>query len=197
MNDVGEAIAAIRAGEPVVLPFDTVYGLAADPTSEEPVRRLYELKGREARQPTAIVAGGIEQLVELIPEVETELLLRGPFTLIVPNPARRFPWLTGNNPQTIGVRLPDLSGPAADVLTAVGVVAATSANHPGERDAASFEQVPEDIRGGAAAAIDGGALPGSPSTVVDLTQPEPRIVREGAVSAAETLRRLESAVRSS
>jgi L-threonylcarbamoyladenylate synthase len=195
MSTVDEAIAAVRAGDPVVLPFDTVYGLAARP-DEESTRRLYALKGRAAEQPTALVAFDAQSLVESIPGLEAELLLPGPFTLIVRNPERRLPWLTGARPDTIGVRLPELTGVAADVLAAVRVVAATSANHPGGPDPASFDEVPEEIRTGAGAAVDGGDLLGIPSTVVDLTGPEPQIVREGAVSAAETLRRLEAAVRS-
>jgi L-threonylcarbamoyladenylate synthase len=195
MSTVDEAIAAVRAGDPVVLPFDTVYGLAARP-DEESTRRLYTLKGRAAEQPTALVAFDAQSLVESIPGLEAELLLPGPFTLIVPNPERRLPWLTGAKPDTIGVRLPELTGVAADVLAAVRVVAATSANHPGGPDPAFFDEVPEEIRTGAGAAVDGGDLLGIPSTVIDLTGPEPQIVREGAVSAAETLRRLEAAVRS-
>jgi L-threonylcarbamoyladenylate synthase len=195
VNPVDEAIATIRAGEPVVLPFDTVYGLASAP-DEDSSRRLYAVKGRAAEQPTALIAHDAESLVESIPGLETELLLRGPFTLIVPNPARRFPWLTGTRPDTIGLRLPELTGVAAKVLAAVGVLAATSANHPGGADPASLGEVPADIREAVGAALDGGELPGAPSTVVDLTRPRPRIVREGAVSAAETLRRLEAAVRS-
>src|SRR5262249_27110822 len=128
VNGVDEAIAAIRAGDPVVLPFDTVYGLAALP-DEESARRLYLLKGRAVEQATALVAQDAQSLVETIPELETELLLRGPFTLIVSNPQRRFPWLTGTNSDTIGVRLPELTGVAAEVLAAVRVLAATSANH--------------------------------------------------------------------
>jgi L-threonylcarbamoyladenylate synthase len=158
---------------------------------------LYALKGRGAEQPTALVGRDAVSLVERIPELEHRRLLRGPFTLIVPNPARRFPWLTGTSPDTIGVRLPDLRGYTADVLADVGVVVATSANHPGGPDPRSLDDVPEDIRAQAAAAIDGGTLPGTPSTVVDLTHGEPRILREGAVSAAETLRRLRAPVRSS
>ena len=181
--------------ESVLLPFDTVYGLAAR-EDEASVRRLYELKGRAARQPTALVASDPDCLVERIPELDTGLLLHGAFTLIVPNPARRFPWLTGRSPDRIGVRLPEVTGQTAGILAAVGALVATSANHPGGRDPASLDDVPDDIRAGVAAAIDGGELPGAPSTVVDLTQSEPRIIREGAVSAAETLRRLEAAVRS-
>jgi L-threonylcarbamoyladenylate synthase len=191
---VDEAVAAIRAGEPVVLPFDTVYGLAAR-EDEDSAGRLYALKGRGPQQPTALVASDAESLVERIPELNTEWLLRGPITLIVPNPARRFPWLTGANPDTIGVRLPELTGPTAEILASVRVLAATSANHPGGADPKQLEDVPEDIRAGVGAVIDSGALPGKPSTVVDLTGAEPRILREGAVPASEVLARIKSSRR--
>jgi L-threonylcarbamoyladenylate synthase len=203
MNEVDQAVVALRAGEPVVLPFDTVYGLAADPYREEPTRRLYTLKGRDELQPSALVASSLDFLLECVPELRgraaslARLLLPGPLTLILPNPARRFRWVTGSNPDAIGVRVPELDGPGAEVLDRAGAVVATSANHPGEPDPSRLDEVPEDIRAGAAAVVDGGELPGTPSTVVDLTGPEPRIVREGAAPAEEILRRLDAAVRSS
>jgi L-threonylcarbamoyladenylate synthase len=124
------------------------------------------------------------------------LLLPGPVTLILPNPARRFRWLTGTNPEAIGVRVPDFHGPGADVLERAGAVVATSANHPGGQDPKRTDEVPEDIREGAAAVLDGGELPGTPSTVIDLSGEEPRVLRAGALSAEEALRRLGAAVRS-
>jgi L-threonylcarbamoyladenylate synthase len=198
-----EAVRALRAGKPVVLPFDTVYGLAGEPYYQESARRLYHLKGRAETQPSALVAADLDILLECLPELRgraaslARLLLPGPVTLVVPNPARRFRWLTGTNPEAIGIRVPELTGPAADVLGDVGVVVATSANHPGEPDPSTLEEVPEQIRAGAAAAIDGGQLPGTPSTVIDLTGSEPRILREGALPGREALGRLASAVRSS
>ncbi len=185
-----------------MLPFDTVYGLAADPEDEDAVERLYRLKGRDEGRPTALVAASIDQLLERIPELQgpagskLPALLPGPVTLIVPNPARRFSWLTGPNPDAIGVRVPVLGGPGGEVLRRVGIVAATSANHPGEPDPRRLEDVPEDIRSGAGAALDGGELPGTPSTVIDLTGTEPRVLREGALAAADALGRLASGVRS-
>jgi L-threonylcarbamoyladenylate synthase len=185
-----------------VLPFDTVYGLAAEPYRAEATHRLYELKGREATQPSALVALDFDYLLECVPELRgraaslARVLLPGPLTLILPNPARRFRWITGPNPGSIGVRVPELDGPARNVLERVGAVVATSANHPGGPDPRRLEDVPQDIRNGATAAIDAGKLPGTPSTVVDLTAPEPRVLREGAVPTDEVLRRLDSAVRS-
>jgi L-threonylcarbamoyladenylate synthase len=197
---VKDVVEALRAGEPVVLPFDTVYGLAAEPHREASARRLYELKGRAEAQPTALVAASVDRLRALLPELDMTSawhLLPGPFTLVVPNPARRFPWLTGDNPAALGVRVPHLEGVTRDVLAEVGAVVATSANLPGGPDPRRLDEVPEEIRAGAAAVVDAGEVPGTPSTVVDLTGPEPRILREGAVSAAEVLRRLQAPVRSS
>jgi L-threonylcarbamoyladenylate synthase len=197
-----DPVDALRAGELVVLPFDTVYGLAAEPHREESTRRLYELKGRPPTQPTALVAADLDYLLECIPELRgrtaTLLLgsLPGPLTLVVPNPARRFRWLTGTNPEAIGVRVPDVTGPGDDVLQRVGAVVATSANRPGEPDPRRVEDVPEEIRAGAAAVVDGGELPGTPSTVIDLTGEEPRILRQGTIPGEEILRRLQASVRS-
>jgi L-threonylcarbamoyladenylate synthase len=197
-----DAVEALSEGKPVVMPFDTVYGLAADPDREEPVRRLYKLKGRDETEPSALVAWDFDNLLERVPELKgraaslARLLLPGPVTLILPNPARRFRWLTGMNPQAIGVRVPAFDGPGAEVLERVGAVAATSANHPGGRDPKRLDEVPEEIREGAGALVDCGELPGTPSTVIDLTGPEPRVLREGALPAEEALRRLGAAVRS-
>jgi len=197
-----DAVEALRDGKPVVMPFDTVYALAADPTREEPTQRLYQLKGRDLTEPSALVARDLDFLLQCVPELRgraaslARLLLPGPVTLILPNPARRFRWLTGTNPEAIGVRVPDFDGPGAEVLERVGAVVATSANHPGGRDPKRLDEVPDDIRAGAAAVVDGGELPGSPSTVIDLTGPEPRVLRDGALPAEEALRRLDAAVRS-
>jgi len=203
MSGVEEAVAALRAGKPVVLPFDTVYGLAADPYREEPARRLYRLKGRDEVQPTALVAVSFDFLLECVPELRgraatlARLLLPGPVTLVLPNPARRYRWITGTNPDSIGVRVPVLDGPGGEVLARVGAVVATSANRPSERDPGRLEEVPEDIRAGAGAVVDGGELPGTPSTVIDLTGPEPKVLRQGALAEEEILRRLDAPVRSS
>jgi L-threonylcarbamoyladenylate synthase len=198
---VDDAIEAVRAGRPVVLPFDTVYGLAADAHSAEPVQALYRLKGRPQTQPSALVARDVEYLLECVPELRgraeaiARALLPGPLTLIFANPARRFPWLAGDAPETIGVRVPVLPAVSAHVLKSVGAVVATSANRPGERDPAALGDVPAAICAGAVA-VDGGRLAGTPSTVLDCTVEPPAVLREGAVPGAEALRRLGAAVRS-
>ena len=187
MSSVDEAASAIAAGRLVVIPTDTVYGLSCRPDREESVRALSAVKGRSPEQPIALVAGSLDALVELLPELAGQHVPRGPFTLVLPNPARRLPWLTGAHPETIGVRIPAVGGDAADLLARVGVVAATSANLHGGADPRRVADVPRELLDAAGAVLDGGELPGTPSTVVDLTGPEPHVLREGAIPAAEAL----------
>ena len=194
MTDVDDAVVAIRDGKLAIVPTDTVYGLATTPYDEDAVRGLYRAKGRVEQQPTALVVRDIELLRECLPELGgapervARALLPGPYTLILPNPARRFPWLTGSRPETLGVRIPGLTGPARDVLDRAGALVATSANLPGGPDPHTLDDVPEQLRAAAAAMVDGGELPGTPSTVIDLTGGEPVVLREGAVPADQALR---------
>lgn len=199
-DPVGEAIAAIRSGSPVLLPTDTVYGLVTSAYREEHALRLYQLKGRSELQPTALLAASVELLFECVPELRgragriVRSLLPGPYTLVLPNPARRFRWLAGVRTDAIGVRVPELSGPGGTVIEAVGCVMATSANDPGGPNPAALEDVPERIRAACAAVVDGGRLPGTPSTVIDFTGPEPYVIRDGIAPAAEALERVRSAL---
>jgi L-threonylcarbamoyladenylate synthase len=190
MSSVDQTVAAFEDGGLVILPTDTVYGLACRPDSEDAVRELSALKGRSQEQPIALVAAGAAELVELIPELPRNRVLPGPLTLVLSNPARRLPWLAGERPDTIGVRVPMVSGLAAEWLARVGVVAATSANLHGGPDPRRLSDVPAEILEGVAAVLDGGELPGAASTVLDLTGTEPRVLREGAVPAAEALARV-------
>ena len=193
---IDEAVDAVRAGGLVIVPTDTVYGLATSPHREAHVRRLYEAKGRGEQQPTALVACNLDMLFESIPELRgapgavAAALLPGPYTLVLRNPARRYPWLTGTKPEAIGVRVPALTGPGREVLERVGVLAATSANLPGGRDPSRLEDVPAELRAAVDAEVDGGELPGTPSTVIDCTGAKPLVLREGAVPAEEALARL-------
>jgi L-threonylcarbamoyladenylate synthase len=160
-----EAVAALRAGHAVILPTDTVYGLCALPEHEEV---LYELKGRDRSKPVALLGADVDALVSVVPGLDRAVLERylpGPFTLVV---------------GAVGVRVPELPPEAADVVSAVGVVAATSANLSDGPDPRSVEDIPEEILSACGAIVDAGELPGVPSTVVDLTGAEPRILRQGA-----------------
>jgi L-threonylcarbamoyladenylate synthase len=196
-----QAIDALRAGEPVIVPTDTVYGLVAWAEGPAPTERLYALKGRAPAQPSALMAAGIDALLQCLPELGdrdesiVRALLPGPYTLILANPAERYPWLAGPRRDAIGVRVPRLPAAAARVIGSVRAVVSTSANLPGGPDPRRIEDVPAELRGGAGAVVDGGELPGEPSTVLDFTGAEPRVLREGAASSADALARAADALR--
>ena len=195
-----DAVAALRAGQLVVLPTDTVYGLCADAYRERPCLRLYAAKRRPEAMPVQLLAADLDAILDAVPEsrgrgaVVARALLPGPYTLILPNPARRFRWLSGTRPETIGIRVPQLPPEALAVVRRVGAVAATSANLHGEPDPARLEDVSPEILEACGAAVDAGEVPGTPSTVIDLTGPEPAVLREGAVPAAEALARAREAL---
>jgi L-threonylcarbamoyladenylate synthase len=196
VSEVEVIVRAIREGALAVLPTDTVYGLVCTAFLEQPAADLYRLKGRNEIQPTAFVAANVDVLLECIPElaghpaVIARALLPGPFTLVMPNPARRFSWLSKRRPETIGVRVPALVGSAAEIVDRLGAVVATSANLPGGPDPRRLDEVPAQIRAAVSAALDGGELPGTPSTVIDVTGPEPVILRAGAGDADAALARI-------
>jgi L-threonylcarbamoyladenylate synthase len=195
-GEADAAVAAIRARKPIVIPTDTVYGLCANPYHGETVERAYRLKRREPGQPSALIASDVDMLFECVPELRGRVgellreLLPGPLTLVVPNPARRYRWLTGTNPETLGVRVPELPAVSAAILSRVGALMATSANLAGGPDPRRVEELPEEIVEGCGAVVDGGELPGTPSTVIDVTGKEPTVLREGAVPAGEALTRV-------
>lgn len=194
------AVEAIRAGKPVILPTDTVYGLCASAYSARPTERVYALKRRDLSQPSALLAGELDMLFECVPELRgragviARALLPGPYTLVLPNPARRYRWLTGTRPDAIGVRVPELPAEAARVLAAVGCVASTSANLHGGPDPRRIEEIAPEVLDGVGAVVDAGELPGTPSTVLDFTDAEPRVIREGAAPSGEALERVARAL---
>ena len=200
MSSVDEAAAAIRAGKAIVLPTDTVYGLAVSPYRADHVERLYRLKGRDEGKPIALLAADLEWLFECVPELRGRAgliareLLPGPYTLVLPNPGRRYRWLTGSRPDAIGVRVPNLPAPAAELLRLVGAVAATSANRSGGPDPRTLDEVPAEVRAGAAALLDAGELAGTPSTVIDFTGGNPRVIRDGVAPAGDAIDRALAAV---
>jgi Putative translation factor (SUA5) len=186
VSEVEIVARAIRDGALAVLPTDTVYGLVCTAFRQQPAVDLYRLKGRNEIQPTAFLASSVDVLLECIPELRgrpamiARALLPGPFTLVLPNPAGRFSWLSESRPETIGVRVPALAGPTAEIVHRLGAVIATSANLPGGPDPRRLDEVPAQILAGVAAALDGGELPGTPSTVIDITGSEPVVLRAGA-----------------
>ena len=188
----------ISVGGVALFPADTVYGLATEPDSREGVDRLYRLKGRAADTPAAVMFFGLELALAALPELGARTaeavarLLPGALTLLLPNPARRFPLACGPEPERLGLRVPLLEGELAPLAAVRWPVLQSSANRTGEPDAARLADVDEELRAGVDLVLDGGELPGTPSTVVDLTDYEAdgswEVVREGAIPQEAVLR---------
>ena len=199
-EDVATFERCIAVGGVALFPADTVYGLATDPGSREGVERLYRLKGRQPDRPAAVMFFCVELALAALPELgertrgALERLLPGGVTLVLPNPQRRFPLACGPEPQRLGIRVPRLTGALEPLAAASWPVLQSSANASGGADARSVEGVDAHIREGVDMILDGGELPGTPSTVVDLSGYEDggafRIAREGAVQVAEIERAL-------
>jgi L-threonylcarbamoyladenylate synthase len=190
----------ISVGGVAVFPADTVYGLACEPDNREAVTQLYFLKRRRPDKPAAVMFFDVELALAALPELgqrtrgALEALLPGGVTLLLPNPQHRFPLACGPDPDTLGLRVPAWPEALAPLGAVRWPVLQSSANDAGGPDARTLEEVPERIRAAADLVLDGGELPGAPSTVVDLRAWEAdgrfAIARHGAVPEAEVARAL-------
>jgi L-threonylcarbamoyladenylate synthase len=196
-DDIETFHRCIAASGVALFPADTVYGLATDPESPEGIDRLYRLKGRSPNRPAAVMFFDVGPALDALPNLpgETreaaERLLPGGVTLLLPNKRHRFPLACEPNKDVLGLRVPSLTGTLAPLQTMRRPVLQSSANRSGEPDARRVDDVDEHIRTGVDLILDAGDLPGTPSTVLDLTAYHKdgrfEIVREGAV-AAEAIR---------
>jgi L-threonylcarbamoyladenylate synthase len=181
----------IAGGGVAVFPADTVYGLACDPDAAGAVERLYALKGRPPEKPAAVMFFDIEDALAAVPEVGPRTraalarVLPGPVTVLVANPSARFPLACGPAPETLGLRVPRVEALAGVRMP----VLQSSANLAGAPDPSRLADVPEEIRAAADFVLDGGELPGTPSTVIDLRRYEESgewgMARAGAVPYPE------------
>jgi L-threonylcarbamoyladenylate synthase len=188
----------IAAGGVAVFPADGLYGLACDPLNQGAIERIHRLKGRDDGKPSAVLYFSPLAMRELVEgmgdrtRAAVGALLPGPVTMVVANPEHRYPLACREDPERLGVRLIDgpLSGAMCPLLQ-------TSANRSGEPAPALFGDVPRSILTAVDVAIDGGALTGLPSTVVDVTaldsNGEWTILREGGMPVAELSERLAGA----
>ncbi len=186
------------AGEGLaIVPTDTVYGLACNPESEIALQRIYELKGRPPQKPAAVMFFALEAALDVLPELGARTraamraLLPGAVTLLLPNPDRRFPLAcnpAGGDTALLGLRIPAFDGPLAALGRVSVPVAQSSANISGGLDPRRLQAVPIELREGVDLVLDGGELPGTASTVVDLSAYEQsgdwRVLREGPLGSA-------------
>ncbi|MFZ6002966.1 MAG: L-threonylcarbamoyladenylate synthase [Actinomycetota bacterium] len=193
IEEVVERVAsALLSGDVVVLPTDTVYGLAALPTDADATARLFELKGRQAQTPIAVLCADVEQAAALAGPGAAATLAAladrwwpGPLTVVAPRRAG-VGFHLGGPATTIGLRVPHHDLVRA-VATRVGPIAATSANRHGEPTPETAPEVATALGPGVPLIVDAGVLAASASTVVDVTSRPWRVLREGPISAGEIL----------
>ena len=199
-QDVRRLEQCVADGGVAVFPTDTVYGLCCDAENEQAATRLYALKGRPAARPAAVMFFALEPALRSLPELldaergALQALLPGPVTLLLANRALRFAPACRTDPATLGLRVPRLNE-GLDALTSLALpLLQSSANISGQPDARSLHEVPSSVLTGADLVLDGGELPGKPSTVIDLRdyQADRRwhVLREGALSAGDIQRML-------
>ena len=190
MSDFADAVDILRGGGVVVIPTDTVYGMACLPRLADAVQEIFRLKGRAEDKPLPVLGDGVGDL-ETVAEFDdrARALARtywpGPLTLVLPR-AKGFDYdLGGDDRSTVGVRVPQ-DGLTLELLGTTGPLAVTSANRSGEPPAATAEQAREIFGDSVPVYLDGGPGGGEPSTVVSLVGP-PKVIRDGAITYGELM----------
>ncbi len=189
---ISEAAAALRRGEVIAIPTETVYGLAVLPNAAA-LDRLLAAKRRSAEKGIQLLVDSVDQVEQLAVMTDSARVLAdrfwpGPLTIVL---SRRedvpVPDQLGGGRPTLGLRLPDHDVPRA-LARLLGPIAASSANLSGEPDATTAQRVAESLGDELTLIIDDGPVRGgTPSTVVDCRDraEPPRVLREGAISAAD------------
>lgn len=192
-NHIDEAVMAeagsiIRSGGLVAFPTETVYGLGGDGLNREASRKIYAAKGRPSDNPLIIHICRLEDLALLTPAVPEEMerlaeaFWPGPLTVILPK-SERVPYETTGGLETVAVRMPSHPAALAFIEAAGGFVAAPSANTSGRPSPTLAEHVAEDLGGRIEMILDGGAVGiGLESTIVDLSEGSPMILRPGYIT---------------
>jgi L-threonylcarbamoyladenylate synthase len=184
---IAAATEAVRKGQLVVLPTDTVYGIGADAFTPEAVAGLLGAKGRGRDMPPPVLVGTVRAASALVEELGPfgqdliDEFWPGGLTLVCPA-SRTLRWDLGETRGTVAVRMP-LHAVALDLLKQTGPMAVSSANRTGSPPATTADEAVEQLGDSVAVYLDGGPCPGGvPSTIVDLTGSVPRLLRDGAVS---------------
>ncbi|HXW06284.1 MAG TPA: L-threonylcarbamoyladenylate synthase [Vicinamibacterales bacterium] len=193
---IDRAAGVLRAGGVVLFPTDTLYGIAVDPRQEDAVRRLFEVKGRVEAAAIPLVAATVEQADAagvLGPREQTlaRAFWPGPLTVVVPARPGLAPAVLAGG-RTVAVRVPAHRVARALAASLGFCVTATSANRSGQPPVAHPAELDADLCARADLILDAGATPGiAPSTIVELTQAGPRLVRPGAIAWDRVLESLQ------
>lgn len=189
---VRAAASALRAGELVVLPTDTVYGVAADAFDQDGTARVFRAKHRSRSFPLPVLVRSPKQVIGLVtrvPEAAEHLMAAywpGPLTLVVPRDAN-LTWDLGDDEGTVALRMP-MDEVTLEIIREVGPLAVTSANRSGRPPARTVDEARQSLGEAVAVYVDGGPRTDvAPSTIVDLTREEPHVLREGSVPGEQAL----------
>ncbi|GAB2920160.1 L-threonylcarbamoyladenylate synthase [Nonomuraea fastidiosa] len=181
-----EAAAAVRRGDLLVLPTDTVYGIGADAFTPEAVAKLLEAKGRGRDMPPPVLVGTVRAATALVDDLGPygqdliDAFWPGPLTLIC-KANRALSWDLGDTKGTVAVRMP-LHPVALDLLKETGPMAVSSANRSGSPAATTVAEAEEQLGDAVEVYLDGGkSTDNTPSTILDLTTAVPRLLRRGAI----------------
>jgi len=191
-NNLLVASQVVKGGGLMVYPTDTVYGLGCDPFNVEAVNRIFQAKGRR-KKPLPVLASDIEYVakIAILSERVRKAASRfwpGQLTLVVPKrPA--LPDVVTCGVDSVGVRIPKHDIAVQLIRLCGGLLIGTSANKTGEEPPRTAEEATRQLGEDVDIVLDGGPTTfGMPSTVVDLTAEEPKIIRGGLVSSDEVLK---------
>jgi L-threonylcarbamoyladenylate synthase len=181
-DNIQKAIACIKNEEVVGIPTETVYGIGVDPLSQAAVDKIFNLKEREENKPLSILVHSFHDLIKLkiiskVPEI-VELYWPGPLTIIVESELNFADGVGTKNPNSIGVRVPD-NELTLELLKKTGPLAVTSANISGQEDITNERDAEALFGDKIGHYLQGSALHGSGSTIVDFRDEEFKVIREG------------------
>ena len=189
---VRAAAAALRAADLVVLPTDTVYGVAADAFDRDGTEKVFRAKHRSRSFPLPVLVRSPKQVLGLVTRVPepAELLMAaywpGPLTIVVASDPN-LSWDLGEDEGTVALRMP-MDDVTLAIIREVGPLAVTSANRSGRPPARTVDEARQALGESVAVYVDGGTRDdAAPSTIVDLTRSEPHVLREGSVPGEQAL----------
>ncbi|MBD3270814.1 threonylcarbamoyl-AMP synthase [Candidatus Peregrinibacteria bacterium] len=191
---IDEAVEALKLGKLVVVPTETVYGLAADALDEDAIKKLYEIKGREKKKPVMLQVANLKMMkefVQIVPLDALKLIEKywpGPVSLVLKKNSKVNDIITAGG-ETVGVRMPSKRETLEIIMKMGRPIAVPSANISGKVSPKTVMQVEEQLEGlDIAGIVDGGNCDyGLESTIVDFTEEKPKILREGVIQKEEIL----------
>jgi L-threonylcarbamoyladenylate synthase len=189
--DLSKAIKALRNGQIIVYPTDTLYGLGADIFNDDAVKKIFKIKKREKNNPLSIAVANIKELEKIaVVDDKTRCLIRtflpGKLTIVLKKKSNVTSLVTGGLDK-VAIRIPN-NEIALDLLSNFGPLTATSANIHGKKPPVNINDINIQFKAsGIAVYIDNGKLDGKPSTIVDMTEKPFKIIRKGTISEKEIM----------